>query len=75
MIENPFKFRIPRPTNKESEKDLSTFNSMINGISNDVLIDESDSNYFLYFVTVKNESEKIKSLELISKKPYLGSFL
>jgi hypothetical protein len=37
MIENPFKFRIPRPTNKESEK--------------------------------------IKLLELISKKPYLGSFL
>jgi hypothetical protein len=48
---------------------------MINGISNDVLIDESDSNYFLYFVAVKNESEKIKLLELISKKPYLGSFL
>lgn len=75
MIENPFKFRIPRPTNKEAEKELSNFNSMLNEISEDILIDQSDLQYFLYFVTLKNDSEKTKLLELISKKPYLGSFL
>lgn len=67
------KFRIPIPTNKEAKKDLSNFNSELNKISNNVLINENDLEYLTYSIKTKNELEKNKLLELISKKPYLGS--
>jgi hypothetical protein len=72
MTVNPFKFKIARPKNKESQNDLDTFNEMLSEISSDIIIDQSDTDSLTYYITIKSKDEEIKLLDFISKKPNLG---
>lgn len=56
MINNPFKLKITGPKNNEAEKYLSNFNKMLIEKSDNLLVDQIDLQYFLYFETLKNDS-------------------